>query len=98
MTDHLYTFKGMPGVRAKQLRGPMKSTASGFMTALRKYRYCADAGDFGAVSVYRDDDGNYRCSFQVYMSSKAGGVFKTKREVRDWLVKWLPAQRDQAAA
>lgn len=96
--DILYTFKGMPGVRSKHLRGPMASTVTGFMAALRKYRICSDAGDYGAVNVYRDDDGNYRCSFQVFYSTKGAGTFKTKRDVEKWLKRWLPRQRIRQVA
>jgi hypothetical protein len=98
MKEQIYTFKGMPGVRAKQLRGPMKSSLTGFLAALRKYRVCSDAGDHGAVLVYRDDDGTYRCSLQAWCVTKAEGTFKTKREVAAWLKRWLPAQRNREAA
>lgn len=86
----LHTYRGMPDVRRRSLKGPMVSSVSGFLTALRKHRICSAAGDDGAVNVYRADDGTYRCSFCRYLAYLSNEKFTTKTAVRRWLKEWLP--------
>lgn len=82
MSQQLYEFSGMPGVRARRIKGPLVNSISGFMAALGKHRLCSAAGDHGSVTVYRDDDGNYRCWFQRFHSTVDGQIFDTKTRVR----------------
>jgi len=88
----IHEFSGVPGVKGGKLKGPMAKSVSGFMLALRKYRACSDAGDYGGVMVWRDDDGAYRCHFMRFQASLEQQLFKTKAQVRAWLVEWLPRQ------
>lgn len=90
-------YHSLPGVKGGELIGPMAKTVNGFMTALKAFRACADAGDHGSVMVYRDDAGNLRCVFMVRHEIREQQSFKTQREVREWLKEWLPVQRQQAA-
>lgn len=90
MSEHLYTFGGMPGVKRKTIKGPMASSVNGFAVALRKHRLCSAAGDHGSVTVYVDDAGGYRCWFQRFHATVDAQTYKTKASVRKWLVEWLP--------
>lgn len=94
----LHQFGSLPGVKGGRLKGPMVGSISGFMSALRKYRVCSDAGDHGSVMVYRDDDGRLRCYFMRWHSIVEEQNYKTKAEVRAWLKKWLPVQYQQQSA
>lgn len=84
----------LPGVRGGKLRGPMAKSVNGFMEALKSYRAVSDAGDHGAVMVWVDDDGLYRCHFMVRFFSQNEQILKRKSEVRKWLATWLPKQRE----
>ncbi|WP_257811945.1 hypothetical protein [Burkholderia glumae] len=58
---------------------------------LRDHRAVTDAGDHGAISVYRADDGRWNCLFSKLRIDIHHSVFDTKKEVRTWLNKWYPA-------
>lgn len=98
MKNDIHSFGSLPGVKGGKLKGPMAKTINGFMTALRSHRICADAGDYGSVMVYRDDDDMLRCYFMVWHQITEEQSFATQRQVRQWLKEWLPAQRQAAAA
>lgn len=85
-----YTFTGLPGVAGEKLEGPMTESVSGFMAALRGNRICSAVGSNGAVTVWKDDDGMWRCDFSRYCSTVCGATVKTKAQVREWLREWMP--------
>lgn len=84
------TFTGLPGVRRKKIEGVFASTPAGFARALRKHRVVSAAGDDGSVTVWRDDSGKLRGTFQRYYSTLADETFKTKIAMERWLGVWLP--------
>jgi hypothetical protein len=90
----LHDFAGLPGVKGGKLRGPMASSATGFMRALRQHRAVSAAGDHGSVMVWRDDAGKIRCSFMRHFRSIETLELSTKIDVRGWLIKWLPRMHE----
>jgi hypothetical protein len=91
----LHEFAGVPGVSGGRLQGPITRSAGGFMAGLRRHRTVSAAGDYGSTMVWRDDDGMFRCAFMVYGRFVDMQVFKLKREVRCWLLAWLPKMHEQ---
>lgn len=86
-------YVDLPGVRGGKLKPRGKHfarTVNGFMVILRKGRICSAAGDNGACTVWRDDDGNWRCDFSRLRSSVNESTFTSKAGVRRWLKEWLP--------
>lgn len=94
MRTELNKSTGLPFVRGGTLRGPMVKSASAFLTALRRYRICSSSGCHGAVVVWLDDAGLYRCHFMRWRVTIAEACFRTKREVKDWLKLWLSRQHE----
>lgn len=90
--------RGLPGIKAKKLKGLMVNSISGYLAALKKYRIASGAGDHGAVSVHRQDDGKYCCMFMVWCSVREQQVFDSQRAVKAWLREWYPKCRQQLAA
>lgn len=86
----LQSFSGMPGVRAKSLKGPMKRTVRGILAALREHRICCASGCDGSITVYIDDERHYRCHFGRYRGTVDEKTYTTKVAVGRWLVEWMP--------
>lgn len=86
-------YSGLPGVKGGTIkpRGKhMARTVSGLMAILRKGRICSSAADCGAVTVWKDDKGAYRCEFDRHRVPFNEATFDTKAAVRRWLKEWLP--------
>ena len=94
----LHEFSGMPGVRAKKLKGPMVGSPSGAIAALRKHRICSSAGDHGATNVYIDDDGKYRCQFMRFHRTVNEATFTSQADVRAWLKEWMSREKERPDA
>lgn len=82
-------FSGMPGVK-KPLEGPLVGSVSAMVRGLSKHRIVSSAGDDGSVTAYVDDKGVLRATFCRYRSMIDGGTFKSKAELRRWLIEWMP--------
>ena len=87
---------GLPGVKRKKVRAMFfgRGSVSQYLRLMPggKTKTFCSAGPRGAVNVYLDDDGNWRCNFCRYASVLSDVVCKTKKAVREWLTKWLPEQ------
>jgi hypothetical protein len=66
------------------------STPSRALKILRSGVAATAAADNGAINVWRDDDGMYRCERFRMMSRKAHASMKTQKEVVVWLKVELP--------
>lgn len=84
------TYGPLPGVRGGKLRAPFVSNPTEAMRILAKRRAISAAGDDGAVFVYRDDAGKFRCHFMVRWSQREAQIFTSKASVRRWLAEWMP--------
>jgi hypothetical protein len=90
----LHQFSGLNGIRRGRAKGVMVNSVTGFMSALRKHRVATDAGDHGAITVWRDDAGNYQGAFTRWHSTIDHKGFPTKTALRKWLVEWFPKMRE----
>lgn len=81
----------LPGVSGAIDNVPFCRSPAHAIRLLREHRAVTDAGDHGAISVYRADDGRWNCIFSKWRMDVEHSVFDTKRDVRAWLEKWHPA-------
>ncbi len=89
---------GLPGVKGGKIADvSFAKSVSGAMKVLRTHRAVTGAGDHGAWTVWRDDDGKYRCDFSRHRVTVNEIVADTKRAVRGWLTAWVPAATGGAA-
>lgn len=94
-------YTGLPGVKGGTLKPRGKHfarTVNGFMVILRKGRICSAAGDNGSCTVWRDDNGLWRCEFSRWRSSVNETTCTKKTEVRQWLKDWLPLMHESRSA
>lgn len=83
-------FSGLKGVK-DNLDGPFSPRkVTPFMNLLKTNRLVSASGDTGCLVVYRDDDGNFRGDFSRHMWPLSEKVFRTKKEIADWLAEWMP--------
>jgi hypothetical protein len=85
-------FSGLPGIRRKKVNAEWvaRHTPTGFFAALEKARVATAASDAGSVTVYIDDDGQYRCYFSRYGSESDDIMTTSKAAVRRWLKNEIP--------
>ena len=62
---------------------------SGAVSCLRRKMASTSAGDYGAINVWDDKDGNYRCESMAHYNVLDSQVFSSLRAVRSWVSIWL---------
>ena len=85
-----FRFVDLPGVADGELEGGFASSSTGLLRALKTDRLATVAGEHGAVIVWIDDAGTYRCEFCRDDLTLEEQVFDAKAQVREWLSAWLP--------
>lgn len=88
----------LPGVAGGVIEDAMfAKSVSGAINVLRKHRAATGAGDYGAWTIWRDDNGHIRCEFSRHRMAINETTCRSLNEVRDWLVEWLPMTQRVAA-
>jgi hypothetical protein len=80
---------GLSGTDGKSRECVFVRSVPATLKVLRSGLAATAAGDNGAINVWRDDDGNYRCEFQRFMSVKDSQIFRHLVSVESWLKEWL---------
>jgi hypothetical protein len=86
-------FVNLTGVNGGVLEGSFEhhfSTITGAKRILKTERICATAGDAGAVTIWIDDAGAYRCRFSRHGATENEECFGAKFKAFDWLKEWRP--------
>jgi len=83
-------LSGLPGTDGKPRDGEMFSSVSRAFDILRRGLAATTAGDTGAINFYVRDDGLYHCEVMRHMVTEDSKQFKTQKDARAWLKKWLP--------
>lgn len=83
------TLVGLPDTR-KVRKTLMFRTITQCLEILRKRIAATAASDNGAINVWDDKFGMWRCERQRYMARQSAGSFKTLKEVVAWLKVELP--------
>lgn len=85
------SYHGLDGIKGGAADGPfVKATIADFRKGLRNARVCSTASDNGAITVWIDDAGKYRCELSRYLQSVASGEFDDFGETSKWLRRHLP--------
>lgn len=84
-----YTYSGLPGTSGDVMTAEAASVADA-MRCVRAGVPVGTAGDSGAITVYRDDEGRLRCDFQRYMVTLSHEITGTQKRTREWLNEWWP--------
>ncbi len=88
----------LPGVAAGRIDDvPFFQSPAHAMRLLRQHRACTDAGDHGAVSIWRADNGKWNCVFNRRHIDIDHSAFDYKKDVRVWLNAWHPKIHGMAA-
>lgn len=79
----------MPEFRGLEDTAPVRKaymfrTVAELMRLLRQNRACTAADDHGAINVYKDRYGRYRCDRYLFMSAKDRQSFTNLADVRKW--------------
>lgn len=82
---------GLPGVKGGRIENVrFAQSVSGAMRVLRTGRAVTGAGDDGAWTVYRDDEGCLRCVFHRRHMQLNEATYTKKKNVEAWLREWMP--------
>ena len=79
---------GLAGTR-KVRRCEFFGSASGAVNCLRRKVAATSAGNYGAINVWDDKDGSYRCEAMTHYVVRDSQVFTSLRAVRPWISTWL---------
>ncbi len=90
---HFYmaTLTGLDGVAASETPAAMIRSRTAGMRALMLHGAITAAGDRGAINVWRDDAGLYRCELMRFGVAHERAEWKHLAAVDSWLQEWLPA-------
>ena len=83
------TLKGLPGTSGDVEAFAVRSR-SAVLRCLRKQKAATAAGDHGALNVWIDDDGLFRCEFMRRCRTIDISRFAYVAAVDAWLRKWFP--------
>jgi hypothetical protein len=87
------TLRGLPGTKRNRKAGFVHSVTAA-LQALRAKGAATAASDNGALNIWRDDSGAYRCEFMRYRASVDRQIFHRVSDVRRWLKTWLPKTQE----
>ena len=62
----------------------------GCLSLLRSHRGVINAGDKGAIHVYRNDEGKFRAALCRYLTIESEICVSTEQELREWLEEQHP--------
>jgi len=91
------TLRGLHGVSGVDVDAVMFERAESAQRLLKHNRAITAAGYMGAISIWRDDDGKYRCERMYFMATKAFATVDTPDQVTEWLRTNLPLIGKEAA-
>lgn len=91
-------YSGLPGVRARVLRGPYVRSPSAAIRAISDFRVCSMAGDDGAITVWRNDVNVLCAEFSRYLRCVDRVECASKTALRLWLKKWWPLMQNFESA
>jgi hypothetical protein len=83
------TLKGLPNTKRDKACEIVRSV-SAVLSVLRRHKGAVGAGDYGSVTIWIDDAGDYRCEATRYYAGVNSEQPKTLKGVAAWAKKWLP--------
>lgn len=79
---------GAPGVKGGKLDVQFAKSVADGMRLLNSDGAFVMAGSNGALVVYTDDDGQYRCVFERHLEMLSEVTVGSKLKVQEWLRQW----------
>lgn len=86
----MLTLKGLPGRKQKEVRCHISRSITDALRNLRVDSATIVANDNGSISLWKDDDGQYRAEFYRFQCSEGEYKGETLAGLRDWLKSWWP--------
>lgn len=86
----LRTLTGLPGVSRIETQAACFNSVTAGMQGLKQHGAITTAGSYGAINIWKDDLGNYRCQLQRWMARYEDTKFAHLGAVDQWLRDWLP--------
>ena len=83
------TLVGLPGTSGNTEAEEVHSRTAA-IRALRSGIAATASGDAGALNVWIDDGGKYRCEFMQHRATVRADVHQFIAAVDAWLAEWLP--------
>lgn len=83
-------LKGLPGTNGEERESDFFGSFTQAMRALAAGRAVTTAGDKGAINLWIDDAGYYRCAFSVRCITQNTLVTDSRKDVGDWLDRFKP--------
>lgn len=90
--DFLNSYEDLVGVKGGKLKGPTATSISDILNSLKRHRIVSSAGDHGAISIWKMDDGRFRCGFYRFHNAIDEQSLDYKYQVKAWLLEWFPKQ------
>lgn len=72
------------------LFGEIASSRTNAMQLIKHHKAVTAAGSFGAINIWRANDGTIQAEFQRHFHSLSFGVFRTYTGLDLWLREWWP--------
>ncbi len=91
------TLTGLPGTDGTAKATEFFKNVTAGVSALRRGLTATAAGDCGAINLWRDDAGKFRCEFYVRLTTRESTEFERLGQVVVWLQRWLPEIHGGAA-
>jgi len=91
------SLTGLPGVKRKETPCAGFRSPSGALRVLRRGLAASTASDNGAVIVWTDDAGFYRCEFNRHRQPINREKYRTQVQVVAWLKEWMPKMEKDVA-
>lgn len=87
--NNMPVLTGLSGTNGKDRECVMVGSFSAILKALRLRLAATAAGDNGAINIWRDDAGLYRCAAMRFCRTIEERAFKTLKEIGPWAREWL---------
>lgn len=94
MSVNTCKFQGLPDTTG-DVEAAYFSTAAAALRLLRTYRCVTAAKDYGAIHIWRDDNGVLRGELSRWMITRDQQIFKTLVAARLWIAASLVAIQEQ---
>ena len=82
---HVVTLRGLPGVKQVRTRAVFVTSVTMGMEFVREGLAITCSGDEGALNVWKDDDGTWRCERHRFKLVASEAKFKYIAAVAQWL-------------
>ena len=89
-------LRGLPGTLGV-LEAEIVRSVSGAVKALRAGKAATAAGPNGAINVWCDDAGVYRCEAMRLYRTLEATTFRAQKDICPWVRKWLAKINEEMA-